>query len=276
MPPAPPSAALLAPGEPPAAELLNPEGAGPFIFACEHASRRLPAALGDLGLAAADRDSHIAWDPGARAVALRLGEVFDAPVLAQRYSRLVIDCNRPPGAPGSIVTESEARPVPGNAALSEHDQRLRAETVYAPFHAALEALIARRLAQRPQPILISVHSFTPVYRGVARDVELGILHDDADPRLADRLLARAAAITDLRVERNAPYGPRDGVMHTLQRHGVANGLLNAMFEIRNDLLHDEGSAARVADGLAELLRAALGADLGGDRRGGGTRRTESA
>lgn len=236
-----------------APDLVNPGGAGPVVIVCEHASAALPAALGDLGLAPAARHAHIAWDPGALGVARGLAEILDAPLVAGAVSRLVHDCNRPPGAPDAVPARVEVFDIPGNAGLGAAERAARAAAVYAPFHDAL----ARLLAARPRP-LVTVHSFTPVWHGRARAVELGILHD-ADARLADAMLAAAPHHTAWDVRRNEPYGPADGVTHTLIRHGLANGLANVMIEIRNDLIASPAAEAAAAAMLAGLVRVALAA-----------------
>lgn len=224
------------------------QGAG-MILACEHASAYIPDEFAGLGLAPEARFSHIAWDPGALDVALRLSALCAAPLVAGSVSRLVYDCNRPPGAPGAIPERSEIFEVPGNNGLSAEARAARAAAIHAPFHAALSAM----LGAAPEAALVTVHSFTPVWHGQRRDFTLGILHD-ADARLADALLA-ATAERDPR--RNAPYGPEDGVTHTLRLHAQETGRLNVMLEIRNDVIADTPSAHRFADWLAPHLIAAI-------------------
>ena len=231
-------------------ELMRPDGRGPVVLACEHASNAFPAPWGDLGLDAGARAAHIAWDPGARGVAARLSERLDAVLVAGTASRLIYDCNRPPEAPDAVLAFSEATAVPGNAGLSDAARRARAAAIHAPFHAALAAA----LDARPSPVLVTVHSFTPVYLGRPRATEIGILHD-ADARLADAMLAAAPA--GRRVARNDPYGPADGVTHTLRRHALPGGRLNVMLEIRNDLIADAPAEAAMGDLLADWLTAAL-------------------
>ncbi|PWE33889.1 N-formylglutamate amidohydrolase [Maritimibacter sp. 55A14] len=235
--------------------LVNPGGSGHALLVCEHASNHVPAEFDGLGLDAAARASHIAWDPGALGVAERLSDALDAQLLASRVSRLVYDCNRPPQAPDAIPARSEIHDIPGNAGLDAATRQDRIDRFYRPFEARLAALVAARPAP---PVLITVHSFTPVYKGKSRSVELGILHD-SDARLANAILDRAADFTGLAVERNAPYGPADGVTHTLLRHAVENGLMNVMLEIRSDLIADPGAQADMAAMLARLLGAAMAA-----------------
>jgi predicted N-formylglutamate amidohydrolase len=245
-----PGLLTLQEGEPVAIE--NMSGAGKFLFVCEHASRTIPEALGTLGLSAEALVSHIAWDPGALAISRMMAKSLNSALIFQRFSRLAYDCNRPPEAADAMPAISEIYTVPGNADLDEHARRIRTEALYLPFTAALADLISKRRASGQETVLVTVHSFTPVYKGQSRAVEIGILHD-ADSRLADAMLALASNTKDFDVRRNAPYGPQDGVTHTLKRHGLENGLLNVMIEVRNDLIQNEIAQGVIADYLSGLL-----------------------
>jgi predicted N-formylglutamate amidohydrolase len=241
-------------GEPVAVD--NPQGQGAVLLVCEHASRKLPSCVGDMGLSAEALVSHIAWDPGALAVSRHMAESLDAVLISQRFSRLVYDCNRPPSSPAAIRDKSEIFRIPGNENLSDADKALRAHALYHPFQARIDREIKDR-GRRGQPtVLVTVHSFTPVYFGKPRAVEIGILHDE-DSRLADRMLVAAETAGRYRVERNEPYGPADGVTHTLVLHALPAGLLNVMIEVRNDLIADEEGQRAAADFLATLLTEAL-------------------
>lgn len=231
----------------------NPDGAGRWVLVCEHAGDWLPPELGGLGLAPELLTSHIAWDPGALAVARGMARILDAPLVAQLTSRLVYDCNRPPEAEGAMPEVSEVHRIPGNAALSPTQRDARTRAVYLPFREAVAACIDRQQAVAGDVAVVTVHSFTPVYKGVRRDVEVGILHD-ADARLADAVLAVADA--DLAVRRNEPYGPADGVTHTLRTHALPRGLANVMIEVRNDLIAGAAEQAAMAGRLARWLIAA--------------------
>jgi predicted N-formylglutamate amidohydrolase len=244
--------ALIAPSEGPAFAVLCPEGTSEVVLICEHASKTMPQALGTMGLDPATLESHIAWDIGAQRVAEMLSGSLDAPLVSQRFSRLAYDCNRPPESPGAYPERSEIYDVPGNAGLSAGDKARRAEALYHPFHQAINALIDERLAQGRSVVLVTVHSFTPVYFGKPRDGHLGILHDD-DRRLADAMLDAAASAKFEKVSRNYPYGPEDGVTHTLKLHGLTRQIANVMLEIRNDLISDEAGQREWADRIAELL-----------------------
>ncbi|MCR4266192.1 N-formylglutamate amidohydrolase [Nitratireductor sp. ZSWI3] len=248
--------ALLEPSEGSPVAIERREGRSPVVLVCEHASRTIPLALGTLGAEPETLDSHAAWDIGALAVARGLSERLDAPLVFQRFSRLVYDCNRPPEAPDAIPETSEIHRVPGNRNLDAAMRQQRADALYHPFHAAIGALIETRLAAGSRPVLVTVHSFTPVYFGKMREGGLGILHD-ADRELGDAMLAAAEEIGLAGVRRNYPYGPADGVTHTLKRHGLARGIPNVMLEIRNDLISGPQGQAEWADRVAGLLARAL-------------------
>lgn len=247
-------------------EVVNPTGKGPFVLVCEHASNAMPAELDRLGLDAEAQRSHIAWDLGARAVALDMAALLDAPMIAPKVSRLVFDCNRPTDSPSAIPKSSETYSIPGNHNLSEDDCHARAVRYYTPFHETVEMMLDSRAEDGHAIALLTVHSFTPVYHGQKREVELGILHD-ADARLADALLDVCAARGDFITQRNVPYGPDDGVTHTLAAHALPRGLPNVMIEIRNDLIADDAAQKAMARQLAEDISAARNA-LGRALNGG--------
>ncbi|HSF94333.1 MAG TPA: N-formylglutamate amidohydrolase [Thermohalobaculum sp.] len=233
--------------------VTNAQGASPCLLVCDHASNRMPPDYGTLGLPDSEMENHTAWDPGALEVARQMSDLLDAPLVATGVSRLVIDCNRAFDAPNLIPDSAEGKPVPGNQGLSPAERARRIAAYHAPFHAAIEGLLAsRRFAA-----VVSVHSFTPVYFGAARPWHLGLLHDD-DARLADVMLARLGGEPGLTLGRNQPYSPADGVYYTLARHGTSQGRAAVMIEIRNDCLREPDSAgrwaARLAAPLAEALR----------------------
>ncbi len=236
--------------------LVNARGDSPFVLACEHAGRRIPKTLDSLGLSQPDLTRHIAWDIGAEQVARRMSTLLRAPLVMQRYSRLVYDCNRPPDAPDAMPTVSELTTSPGNQKPSPAARLSRIESIYRPFHAALAALLDSRAAKGISSILVTIHSFTPVYKGMRRALDLGILHNH-DRRFADALLAILGRINTLIVKRNQPYGPRDGVCHTLDLHAGVRGLRHAMIEIRNDLIDHDAGVRELSDKLAKVLRQAV-------------------
>lgn len=238
--------------EPPFA-VLNPHGEGDVLLVCEHATAAIPSVFADLGLQPHALSSHIAWDPGALELSTQLAKMLDATLCYQRYSRLLYDCNRPPESPSAIPEKSEVYEIPGNRNLSARERDQRIETFYRPFQQGLSGLLETRQKSGRQTVLVTVHSFTPVFFGQARDVEVGILHD-ADRRLADAILGRTAGFAcSYTTRRNEPYGPQDGVTHTLVEHGVKNGLLNVMIEVRNDLLQSPEEIGAMAAYLGELI-----------------------
>lgn len=239
-----------------AVEVLNPHGAGSALILCEHASNHIPARYDGLGLSDDVRDSHAAWDPGARAVGALMASALDAPMVSSCVSRLVYDCNRPPSAPSAMPERSERFDIPGNRNLARAAIQERVTNVYRPFCNAVTQVVTERKAAGLPTFLVTIHSFTPVYFDTPRAVEIGILHDD-DSRLADAMLANAHLLPHRRVDRNEPYGPADGVTHSLRIHGQANGLANVMLEVRNDLLRSQRDEQIIADELLRLLWPAL-------------------
>ncbi len=229
--------ALLLDGEESPVIAVNEGGQSPYVLICEHASNLLPRRLGTLGLPESDMQRHIAWDIGAEGVARKLSRLIDAPLVMQRYSRLAYDCNRPPESPGAIPETSELTRVPGNCKLSAEDKLARIREIYRPFHEGIAAVLDKRAAYGVKSIAVSIHSFTALYKGKPRSVELGILHD-RDTALSGKLI-KSFPNVDARL--NEPYGPKDGVLHTLNLHAFARGLAHAMIEIRNDLVaHERG------------------------------------
>lgn len=240
---------VLNQADPNVVEVSRAEGRSAVVLVCEHASSRIPESLNDLGVSPAARFSHVAWDPGALAVAQKISQELDAVLVASTVSRLVYDCNRPPHAANAMPARSEIYDVPGNRDLSDEEKSARVARYYTPFCETLASVTARHA----DPVIVTIHSFTPVYDGKARDVEIGILHD-VDTRFADALLDVAQGYD---VRRNSPYGPDDGVTHTLKEHAINHGHLNAMIEVRNDLIADDASQAAMALTLTDWIRRAV-------------------
>ncbi len=237
-------------------EVINPAGRGRMVLVCEHASSLIPPHLNGLGLPRAEIERHIGWDIGALGLALECSRLLDAPLVYARYSRLVLDVNRPPDAPDSIVESSEDTLIPGNRGIDPAEREQRRRAVYEPFHAALEQVVVARSAMDADLAVINIHSFTPVYRGVARPWQVGVL-SDTDRRLADGLLRELRFEAGLVVGDNQPYSPRDRVYHTLDRHAQSQGLPSVMIEVRNDGLGSRVDQHGWAQRLCRALRAAL-------------------
>jgi predicted N-formylglutamate amidohydrolase len=223
---------LLGEGEGHPAHLVNENGTSPVVLVCEHASNTFPKSLGTLGVSDEDMKRHIAWDIGAEGVSRILSKLLDAPLVMQRYSRLAYDCNRPPEADSAMPELSEVFEIPGNKNLLPSARLARIREIARPFHHALEAFLDRRAADRKPTLLVSIHSFTPVYKGVRRDFDVGFLFD-RDTWLANFLVK---AFPKERARLNEPYGPKDGVMHLMNLHAAPRGLKHVMIEIRNDLI----------------------------------------
>ncbi len=242
-----------------AVEIINPLGSGNVVLLCEHASSHIPERYNGLGLDDKDTKSHAAWDPGARELGLILANELDAAFVCSCVSRLVYDCNRPPSAKSAMPEKSELIEIPGNRNLSDAARTERVQTVYVPFCTKVSDVLSKR-ADTPVA-LVTIHSFTPVYFGAMRDVEIGLLHD-SDSQMVDLMLADAANLPHRCIQRNAPYGPEDGVTHSLKLHGIQNGLPNVMIEVRNDLLKTPKDIRTIADELLSMLRPALNALTG--------------
>lgn len=248
-------ATLLSARDPLPVVTVNADGRSRFVLSCEHAGRVIPERLGDLGVAQPDMDRHIAWDVGAEGVSRRLSALLDAPLVLQRYSRLVIDCNRPFDAPDCFPEVSDGTPVPGNLGLIERDRRQRFDEIHQPFHRELARLLDRRATfDRPAAILVAVHSFTPrLVGGAPRPWQLGVLSNRDSSFAKLFLTAFQARNPGMRSSHNEPYLVEDQTDYTIPVHGEARGLPHLLLEIRNDLISDaEGQrkwAALIADAL---------------------------
>ncbi|WP_346900088.1 N-formylglutamate amidohydrolase [uncultured Roseibium sp.] len=234
----------------------NPGGGGPFVLVCDHASNRMPPAFGGLGLSDADQVAHIAWDPGALGVSLELSRLLDAPLIHSTLSRLLVDCNRDQSAVDLIPEISEQTVIPGNQGLTPEERARRVALAHTPFHAAIDSVLDERQRLGQPTALVSVHTFTPVYKGAHRDCEIGLI-SDRDRRLADPALSLLKERSDWQVGDNDPYSPADGVYYTLTRHGENRGLVPLMIEIRNDRVKTPEAEKAWAQLLAGVLADAL-------------------
>jgi predicted N-formylglutamate amidohydrolase len=243
---------VLQDDEPHPLEVHNAGGDSEFFIICEHAGRLIPRSLGTLGLSEEDRCRHIAWDLGARAVAVALSDRLGAPLFMQRYSRLVCDCNRRPNVPSFIPEISEATTIPCNRSLARAEWQVRADAVFHPFHAAITRDLDRREHDERRTFLICIHSFTPVFLGVSRPWEIGVLYN-RDRHFASALACWIKENTNYHVGINEPYAVDDDTDYTIPVHGEGRGLPCVEFEIRNDLIPDEAAASD----WAELLEGAV-------------------
>jgi len=248
----PAAAVLLAPDEPTAVVEYRAAGTSPFLLVCDHAGRRIPRALGDLGLSEAELTRHIAWDIGIAGLARELVDRLDASLIMQPYSRLVIDCNRPPGSPTSIATLSEGTRIAANENLTPAEAELRLNEIFMPYHRAIAGHIDARKSAGRETILISLHSFTPVYAGFTRPWQAGVLYHRYRA-LAAALLALLRSRGDLVVGDNEPYDVSDDTDYTIPVHGEQRSIPHAAIEIRQDLIADEPGQRQWAERLADVL-----------------------
>ena len=251
---------LLEPDEPNPVTLENESGDSVFFLTCEHAGRAFPRRLGGLGLPEAETLRHIAWDIGIGAVGRELSLLLNAAVILQTYSRLVIDCNRDPKVPSSIPEISEATEIPGNRSLDEAERAARVDAIFRPYHDAIAAALDRRAAADRASVLVALHSFTPVFKGVSRPWHVAVLFN-RDPRLAHALAELLRADGSLMVGENEPYRVSDLTDYTVPVHGERRGLPHVEIEIRQDLITDPSGQREWAERLARLLPAAYAAFL---------------
>jgi predicted N-formylglutamate amidohydrolase len=241
---------LLAPDEAPPALIINEMGTSPLVLICEHASNRLPKSMGTLGLKREDLDRHIAYDIGAEGVSRHLSNLLDCALVLNRYSRLAYDCNRSPEHAGAMPEVSEVFEIPGNKGLSPSEKLARVNGIYHPFHLAIGQLLDQRAVHKRRTIIVTMHSFTPVFKGIARTVEVGLLFDQ-DESLAKKL---EHSFPGFDTRMNEPYSAKDGVMHTTAIHGAARGLPSLMLEIRNDLITKEDDQRAWGERLAAAFK----------------------
>jgi predicted N-formylglutamate amidohydrolase len=239
----------------------NAASRSPFLLTCDHYGRLIPHVLGDLGLPESELVRHIAWDIGIAGVAEALSKHLDAHLIVQRYSRLVIDCNRPPDAASSIPRISEATTISGNEGISREAALMRRAQIFDPYHRRIDEIIDQRGSAGLPTVLVSLHSFTPVYAGIARPWHIGSLYH-RDTHLPPLLLKLLRAEGDLVVGDNEPYAVSDETDYTIPVHGEARGLMNTGIEIRQDLIGDPAGEkawaerlARIFDEIENMLRA---------------------
>lgn len=250
-----PESGLLAPDEPCPHELFNGGGQAPLLLVCDHATRFIPRALQGLGLDEAALTRHIAWDIGIAEVTRQLARRLDAPAVLSHFSRLIVDPNRQLDNPTLMPEISDGTIVPGNRELGAAQRQVRIETFFKPYHDAIDAQIDAMLAAGNTPVLVSMHSFTPIMHGIQRPWEIGILWN-RDPRLPRPLMERLRA-EGLTVGDNEPYSGADGHGYTQHTHGDRRGLANVLIEVRQDLIDTHQGAAQWSGRLGAALESVL-------------------
>ena len=243
---------LLAADEPAAFRVEREHGRSPFLLTCDHAGALVPRRLNSLGVSTEDLQRHIAWDIGAGAVAGKLAARLDAFLILQTYSRLVIDCNRPPGTAESIVRLSETTRIPGNQSVSAVDALAREREVFRPYHDRIRTELDTRKAQHRCTILIAMHSFVPSFHGYQRPWHAGLLYN-RDRRLADVLLHFLREDPNLIIGANQPYSVDDETDYTIPEYGERRGLLHVGIELRQDLIAERAAQDEWAERLGRAL-----------------------
>jgi predicted N-formylglutamate amidohydrolase len=244
---------LLAADEPPPFIEAGRQGRSNFVIVVDHASPRIPRRLNDLGLPASELRRHIAWDIGALGVARQVAAALDAALVAQNYSRLVIDCNRDPTVATSIPRLSESTEIPGNIDLSDAEITARRTEIFDPYHDHVRALLDERKAAGQPTILVAQHSMTDIYKGARRDMHAAVLYN-RDKRFAGMVLDRLRREAGLTIGDNEPYFVSDDTDYTIPRHGEARALPHVEIEIRQDLVSDEAGQAAWAGRITRALR----------------------
>ena len=247
---------LLSPGEPAPHEVINANGSNRMLLVCEHASNRVPASLNNLGLSESSLERHIGWDVNAVSVARHLSDYFDSRLIIANYSRLVADLNRSINDKNCFRERSETLAIPGNLNMTVEERNRRIDEIFRPFHAAVEHQINRFTVRQVSPVLISIHSFTPVYKTEIRDVEIGILWDKSS-RLALPLMDELRKNRHLVVGDNLPYSGVHPEDYTIDVHGEAANLACLGIEIRQDLIANEAGVAHYGNLIARALEPVL-------------------
>lgn len=260
------TASILAAGEPAPYRVLHRRSAAPVLLVCDHASRRFPAAVGTLGLDPVAMRCHLAWDIGAGPLTERLADALSFTAVLANYSRLVVDCNRQLLDPGAFLEFGDGVVVPGNRHLSAADKTARADSIYWPYHRALDREIKRLGAGACPPILISIHSFTPVLDGVSRSWQIGVLWDKDRP--TSELLIRSFGNAGYLVGDNEPYSGKAPQDFTIDHHAEAAGLRHAGIEVRQDLIDTEEGVDRMVSVMRPIIESLPGWVYGSAVRSG--------
>lgn len=248
---------LLTPNDPPPFIRYNENGKAPLLFVCDHSGRAFPEQLGQLGLSDWVLDQHVTSDIGAGAVARHLADAFDATLIYNHYSRLVIDTNRYPDDPTICAEISGGISIPGNQSLGREERSARFREIYDPYHAEIAKRLEAFLADGIVPAIIAIHSCTPVFNDVVRPWHFGVLWD-VDPRIAQPLIRHFDAMDGIHIGDNEPYSGRDPHDYTMDHHGEGNRIPHVSIEVRQDLIDSDAGASHWAQILYEGLAPILG------------------
>lgn len=246
-----PARTLLADDEPQPFTVMNARATAPVLLVCDHASRRFPAALGDMGLDPVARRCHLALDIGAGELTERLADSLGVTAVLAQYSRLIVDCNRQLLDPGAYLEFGDGVIVPGNRNLTQEQKRVRADEIFWPYHQAVDAQIQRLRDGECPPSVIAIHSFTPVLNGVSRPWEFGILWD-TDRRIAE-IMIRELREAGFLVGDNEPYSGKAPQDFTIDYHAEQNRLPHVGVEVRQDLIDDECGVAEISELMHRII-----------------------
>ncbi|MBL4789288.1 MAG: N-formylglutamate amidohydrolase [Kordiimonadaceae bacterium] len=216
---------------------LRPNGPSQFVFVSEHAGNDIPSDLGSLGLSSADINDHIGLDLHICQVGKILSEAFDAPYIYQPYSRLVIDCNRPPASPQSILSIADKRDVPGNLNLSDKELAERRFEIFEPFHKHITEILDHRSSKNMPTVFVTLHSFTPAMQKENGDRPWHVtLQYSRDDRFSKAMITALGSQTTSTIGDNVPYPVNDDTHYGIPVHGEKRGLHHTMIEIRQDVI----------------------------------------
>lgn len=235
-------------------QIIQGDVSSGIVLLCDHARNTLPEEYGTLGLPESEFERHIGYDIGAEALTLGLAEKLGVPAVMSCFSRLLIDPNRGEDDPTIVMRLSDGTVIPGNHPITQAEIDRRKTLYYQPYHNAIDEVIEQSLASGVNPIVFSVHSFTPVWKGVHRKWHAALLWD-VDRRLSNFMVERLSEDGSLIIGDNEPY---DGALRndTMYRHATSRGLAQALLEVRQDLISDQSGVDEWVDRLTPLLEEA--------------------
>ncbi|MDG6093747.1 N-formylglutamate amidohydrolase [Acetobacter sp. AN02] len=242
---------LLMSDDPNPVHIFGRDRGSPFLLVSDHAGRAIPEALADLGVSAAERSRHIGWDIGIDGTGRRLADRLGTLLIEQSYSRLVIDCNRAPGNPTSVVEVSDGTVIPANRSITPEARAAREDEIHAPYHDRIREELDRRLAAGRETFLVALHSFTPVMGGHRRPWLAGVLHN-YDPRFG-RIVLNLLSEKGILTGDNEPYALTGATDYTIPTHGEQREIPHLELEIRQDLIESEAGQEKWSALLEDVL-----------------------
>lgn len=247
---------LIGPDDPPPYSTFNDGGGAPLLLVCDHASRAFPRSMHQLGVADWVLDKHVAWDIGSDLLTKCLARHLDAPAVLANYSRLIVDLNRKLHDPSAFIKVSDGIAIPGNLDISPDEREQRIQSFFNPYHAAIERRLEAFRAGGIVPALISIHTCTPVFNRIVRQMHIGIMWDK-DPRIPRPLMDRLAQFDGISLGDNEPYSGRHPRDFTVDYHAERTGLPCVGIEVRQDLVDTPEGAEHWAGLLGEALQDVL-------------------